>query len=99
MVELGKGFVVNFELLLKVNLIVGATFLINGHGLIMLTPRSMAYAMSIHIALGSLYEPKSHIHTCDILPSRSTISAYLIRVSQTGSLIRNTHIRHFQQIG
>ena len=33
MVELGKGFVVNFELLLKVNLIVGATFLINGHGL------------------------------------------------------------------
>ena len=33
MVELGKGFVVNFELLLNVNLIVGNTFLINGRGL------------------------------------------------------------------
>ena len=33
MVELIKGFVVNFELLLNVNLIVGNTFLINGHGL------------------------------------------------------------------
>ena len=33
MVELIKGFVVNFELLLNVKLIVGTTFLINGHGL------------------------------------------------------------------
>ena len=33
MVEVTKGFVVNFELLLNVNLIVGTTFLINGHGL------------------------------------------------------------------
>ena len=33
MVELIKGFVVNFELLLNVNLIVGTTFLINRHGL------------------------------------------------------------------
>ena len=33
MVELIKGFVVNFELLLNVNLIVGTTFFINGHGL------------------------------------------------------------------
>ena len=33
MVELDNGFVVNFELLLNVNLIVGTTFLINGHGL------------------------------------------------------------------
>ena len=33
MAELIKGFVVNFELLLNVNLIVGTTFLINGHGL------------------------------------------------------------------
>ena len=33
MVELIKGFVVNFELLLNVNLTVGTTFLINGHGL------------------------------------------------------------------
>ena len=33
MVELIKGFVVNFELLLNVNLIFGTTFLINGHGL------------------------------------------------------------------
>ena len=33
MVESIKGFVVNFELLLNVNLIVGTTFLINGHGL------------------------------------------------------------------
>ena len=33
MVELIKGFVVNFELLLNVNSIVGTTFLINGHGL------------------------------------------------------------------
>ena len=33
MVELIKGFVVNFELLFNLNLIVGATFLINGHGL------------------------------------------------------------------
>ena len=34
MVELIKGFVVNFELLLNVNLIVGTTFviLINSHG-------------------------------------------------------------------
>ena len=32
-VELIKGFVVNFGLLLNVNLIVGTTFLINGHGL------------------------------------------------------------------
>ena len=32
-VELIKGFVVNFELLLYVNLIVRATFLINGHSL------------------------------------------------------------------
>ena len=33
MVEVTKGFVVHFELLLNVNLIVGNTFLINGHGL------------------------------------------------------------------
>ena len=33
MVEVTKGFVVNYELLLNVNLIVGTTFLINGHGL------------------------------------------------------------------
>ena len=33
MVELIKGFVVTFELSLNVNLIVGTTFLINGHGL------------------------------------------------------------------
>ena len=33
MVELIKGFVVNFELLLNVNLIFGTTFLINGHSL------------------------------------------------------------------
>ena len=33
MVELIKGFVVNFGLLLNVNLIVGTTFLIIGHGL------------------------------------------------------------------
>ena len=33
MVELGKGFVGNFELLLNANLIVGTTFLMNGHGL------------------------------------------------------------------
>ena len=33
MVELIKGFVVNFELLLNVNLIVGTTFFVNGHGL------------------------------------------------------------------
>ena len=33
MVELIKGFVVDFELLLNVNLIVATTFLINGHGL------------------------------------------------------------------
>ena len=33
MIELIKGFVINFELLLNVNLIVGTTFLINGHGL------------------------------------------------------------------
>ena len=33
MVEMINGFVVDFELLLNVNLIVGATFLINGHGL------------------------------------------------------------------
>ena len=34
MFELINGFVVNFELLLNVNLIVGYTsFLINGHGL------------------------------------------------------------------
>ena len=33
MVEMINGFVVNFELLLNVNLIVGTTFLINGHGL------------------------------------------------------------------
>ena len=33
MVEVIKGFVVSFELLLNVNLIVGTTFLINGHGL------------------------------------------------------------------
>ena len=33
MVELIKGFVVNFELLLNVELIFGTTFLINGHGL------------------------------------------------------------------
>ena len=32
MVELIKEFVVNFGLLLNVNLIVGTTFLINGHG-------------------------------------------------------------------
>ena len=32
-VELIKGFVVNYELLLNVNLIVGTTFLIDGHGL------------------------------------------------------------------
>ena len=32
--NLNRGqFVVNFELLLNVNLIVGTTFLINGHGL------------------------------------------------------------------
>ena len=33
MVEMINGFGVNFELLLNVNLIVGTTFLINGHGL------------------------------------------------------------------
>ena len=33
MVELVKGFVVNFQLSMNVNLIVGTTFLINGHGL------------------------------------------------------------------
>ena len=33
MVELIEGFVVNFELSLNVNLIVGTTFLINGHSL------------------------------------------------------------------
>ena len=33
MVELIKGFVVNFVLLLNVNLIVGTTFSINGHDL------------------------------------------------------------------
>ena len=33
MVELIKGFVVNFELLLNVNLIVGTTFLLNVQGL------------------------------------------------------------------
>ena len=33
MVELIKGFVINYELLLNVNLIVGTTFLINGQGL------------------------------------------------------------------
>ena len=33
MVEVIKLSVVNFELLLNVNLIVGTTFLINGHGL------------------------------------------------------------------
>ena len=33
MVELIKGFVVDFELLLNVNLIVGTTFVMNGHGL------------------------------------------------------------------
>ena len=33
MVELFKGFVVNFEMLLNVNLIVVTTYLINGHGL------------------------------------------------------------------
>ena len=34
MVEMINGFVINFELLLNVNLIVGYTsFLINGHGL------------------------------------------------------------------
>ena len=33
MVEMINGFVINFELLLNVNLIVGNTFLINGHGL------------------------------------------------------------------
>ena len=32
MVERINGFVVNFELLLSVNLIVGTTFLINGQG-------------------------------------------------------------------
>ena len=32
MVELVKGFVVNFQLSMNVNLIVGTTFLINGHG-------------------------------------------------------------------
>ena len=31
MVELVKGFVVNFQLSMNVNLIVGTTFLINGH--------------------------------------------------------------------
>ena len=33
MVEMINGFDINFELLLNVNLIVGTTFLINGHGL------------------------------------------------------------------
>ena len=33
MVEMMNGFDVNFELLLNENLIVGTTFLINGHGL------------------------------------------------------------------
>ena len=33
MVDLIKGFVINFKLLLNVNLIVGTTFLVNGHGL------------------------------------------------------------------
>ena len=33
MAELIKGFVVNFEVLLSVNLIVSTTFKINGHGL------------------------------------------------------------------
>ena len=32
MVEMINGFVVDLELLLNVNLIVGTTFLINGHG-------------------------------------------------------------------
>ena len=33
MVELVEGFVVNFQLSMNANLIVGTTFLINGHGL------------------------------------------------------------------
>ena len=33
MSELIKGFVVNFQLSMNVNLIVGTTFLINGHSL------------------------------------------------------------------
>ena len=32
MVELNQGFGINFEPSLNVNLIVGATFLMNGHG-------------------------------------------------------------------
>ena len=44
MVELIKGFVINFELLiLNVNLIVSTTFLINGHGLNLTTYKARSY--------------------------------------------------------